>query len=187
VEDAQLVEGALAGKAECYDVLYARYRPRVWRSLVGLGIPKKDADGLTQEVLSSVCRKLNVYDAKRSMFSTWVYGYSKKAAAAYWRARARHPDPDSLDDTPEELIASDLDGPERVYERNQVRQGVRDLVCRLPAKVREPVVLYWFKELTVAEIARFLKRPDSTVRSQLNEGMRELRGLIASEPELSAR
>jgi DNA-directed RNA polymerase specialized sigma24 family protein len=53
--------------------------------------------------------------------------------------------------------------------------------------LREPVVLYWFKEMSVAEIARFLKRPDSTVRDQLKEAMRELRVIVRERPDLAAR
>jgi RNA polymerase sigma-70 factor (ECF subfamily) len=186
VEDAQLVAGALAGNAECYDALYVRYRGRVRGLVTGMGLPESDADDQTQVILASVCRKLGSYEQTRAAFSTWVYGFVKKAVAAYWRAQSRHPVPDSLDERAEECIASDKDGPAAEYERRQVQRGVRELVCRLSPKLREPVVLYWFKEMSVAEIARLLNRPDSTVRDQLKEAMRELRALAASEPAIAA-
>ena len=111
---------------------------------------------------------------------------AKKAVAAHWRTQSRHPEPNSLDDTPEECIAGDTDGPETVHERRHVQEGVKELVCRLSPKLREPVVLFWFKEMSVAEIARLLERPDSTVRDQLKEAMRELRVLVRARPDLEA-
>jgi RNA polymerase sigma-70 factor (ECF subfamily) len=151
-----------------------------------MGVPESAADDLTQVIAAAVCRKLGSFHQGRAAFSTWVYGLAKKAVAAYWRTQSRHPEPDSMDESPEECVAGDTDGPETVHERKQVQEGVKELVCTLPAKLREPVVLFWFKEMSVAEIARFLKRPDSTVRNQLKEGMRELPRLIATRPDLAA-
>ena len=186
MEDAQLVAGALAGKAECYDTLYLRYRGRVRGEVTGMGVPDADADDLTQEVLIAVCRKLGTFDATRARFSTWVFGFVRKRVARYWRARSRHPVTDSLEEQEEDCVAGGDDGPAAEHERMLARQGVRELVCRLKPKLREPVALYWFSELTVAEVARTLGRPYSTVQGQLREGMRDLRALIAGEPAPAA-
>jgi RNA polymerase sigma-70 factor (ECF subfamily) len=149
-------------------------------------MPESAAEDRAQKVLTAVCRKLARFDSSRAQFSTWVYGFIRYEMISYWRELGRHPQPDSLDEQPEECIAGDTDGPETVHERRKVQEGVRALVCRLSPKLREPVVLYWFKEMSVAEIARFLKRPDSTVRDQLKEAMRELRVLVATAPGLAA-
>ena len=187
MDDAQLVAGALAGKAECYDELYRRYRGRVQAWMTREGMPVPEAEDRAQKVLAAVCRKLAQFDPSRAQFSTWVYGFIRNELFSYWRELGRHPVPDSLDNTPEECIAGDTDGPEIVHERKLVQEGVRELVCQLPAKLREPVILFWFKEMSVAEIARFLKRPDSTVRDQLKEAMRELREQVRARPDLAAR
>ncbi len=186
MEDAQLVAGALAGKAERYDALYVRYRGMVRSMVTGLGVPEPDADDMTQEVMSAACLKLGKFEPSRSRFSTWVCGFAKKTVVNYWRARKRHPAPDSLDELEEDCVASDKDGPAVAHERKLVQQEVRDLVCRLKPKLREPVILYWFKELTIAEIARLLGRPDSTVRGQLKEALRDLRALMADDAALRA-
>jgi RNA polymerase sigma-70 factor (ECF subfamily) len=150
------------------------------------GMPGPEAEDRAQKVLAAVCRKLAQFDPSRAQFGTWVYGFIRNEVRSYWREQGRHPAPDSLDDTPEECIAGDSDGPETMHERRWLQEGVRELVCRLPPKLREPVVLYWFQEMPVAEIARFLKRPDSTVRDQLKEAMRELRVLVRARPDLEA-
>ena len=186
MEDAQLVAGALAGKAECFDALYLRYRGMVRSVIIGMGVPESDADDLTQDVLADVGRKLGNYDQSRARFSTWVSGFVKKAVARYWRDKARQPDLDSLDAGAEDSVASEDVGPAAMHDRKLLHQEITDLICRLKPKLREPVMLYWFQELSVAEIARALGRPYSTVQGQLKEGMRDLRALIAGEPALAA-
>lgn len=52
---------------------------------------------------------------------------------------------------------------------------VRDMVARLPRRLREPVVLYYLADLPLAEVARVLRRPAGSVKAQLHEA----RGLLA--------
>jgi RNA polymerase sigma factor (sigma-70 family) len=146
-------------------------------------MPESAAEDRAQKVLAAVCRRLAQFDPSRAQFGTWVHGFIWKEVLSYRRQQGRHPAPGSLDELPEECIAGDTDGPETMHERRQVQAGVRELVCRLPPKLREPVVFYWFEEMSVAEIARFLKRPDSTVRDPLKVAMRELREQVRARPD----
>lgn len=51
---------------------------------------------------------------------------------------------------------------------------LRDLVDRLPEKLRQPVLLHYYADLPVAEVARALRRPEGTVKSQLADARRQL-------------
>ena len=59
----------------------------------------------------------------------------------------------------------DVPGPQR---------DVRDAVERLPAKWREVVLLHYFADLPVPEVARQLRLPEGTVRRQLHEARQQL-------------
>ncbi len=65
------------------------------------------------------------------------------------------------------------------YEPDDTADGpdfdVRDVVARLPRKWREVVVLHYFADLTIAEIALRLHQPEGTVKRRLHEA----RGLLA--------
>ena len=55
--------------------------------------------------------------------------------------------------------------------------GVRDLVERLPSRLRDVVVLHYYADLPVAEVARVLNRPTGTVKRRLLEA----RNLLAHD------
>ena len=56
---------------------------------------------------------------------------------------------------------------------------LRDLVERLPDRLREVVLLHYYADLPVAEIAEITKRPVGTVKRRLHEARAELAGALA--------
>jgi RNA polymerase sigma-70 factor, ECF subfamily len=60
--------------------------------------------------------------------------------------------------------------------------AVRDLAERLPRKLREPVLLHYYADLAVDEVAQLLGRPPGTVRRQLSEARRLLRTDLVEQP-----
>ncbi len=53
--------------------------------------------------------------------------------------------------------------------------SVRDLVERLPERLRSAALLHYYADLPVKEVARLLHRPQGTIRQRLHEA----RGLLA--------
>ena len=54
------------------------------------------------------------------------------------------------------------------------QRDVQDAVERLPSKWRSVVLLHYYADLTVPEVARQLRRPEGTVRRQLSEARGQL-------------
>ena len=54
-------------------------------------------------------------------------------------------------------------------------EAVRHAVAKLPEPYREVVVLRYFAELSVADIAAATQRPEGTVKAQLHRGLERLR------------
>jgi RNA polymerase sigma-70 factor, ECF subfamily len=61
----------------------------------------------------------------------------------------------------------------RVELRDQVVE-LRDLVDRLPARLRTPTLLHYYADFSTAEVARLLRRPPGTIRRRLGEARRLL-------------
>jgi RNA polymerase sigma-70 factor (ECF subfamily) len=57
--------------------------------------------------------------------------------------------------------------------------SIRDLVDRLPERTRVPVLLHYYADVSVHDIARELGRPEGTVRRLLTEGRDALRQALS--------
>ena len=60
--------------------------------------------------------------------------------------------------------------------------AVADAVGRLPAKLREPVLLHYFADMAIDDVARVLGRPVGTVKRQLHEARGALHGSLREVP-----
>lgn len=58
---------------------------------------------------------------------------------------------------------------EREREQPATDNAVRDLVDRLPERYRAIVLLHYYADLTVADVAKALGRPEGTVKRELAE------------------
>ena len=57
--------------------------------------------------------------------------------------------------------------------------AIRNAIDALPSRLREVVLLHYFSDLSVAEVARSVGRPDGTVKRQLSEARALLAGSLA--------
>ena len=59
---------------------------------------------------------------------------------------------------------------------------LRDLVERLPERMRVPVLLYYYADLSVGEIARALHRPEGSIKRLLHDARKSLHSMLEVEP-----
>jgi RNA polymerase sigma-70 factor (ECF subfamily) len=58
-----------------------------------------------------------------------------------------------------------------------------DAVRRLPAPLRDVVLLHYWADLPVADVARLVRRPEGTVKRRLHEARRALALALGEEPD----
>ncbi|HEU4911377.1 MAG TPA: RNA polymerase sigma factor [Actinomycetes bacterium] len=55
---------------------------------------------------------------------------------------------------------------------------LRDLVERLPDRMRVPVLLHYYADMSVAEVSRALRRPEGTIKRMLFDARSRLHGML---------
>jgi RNA polymerase sigma-70 factor (ECF subfamily) len=89
----------------------------------------------------------------------YAYLVATNLVRAEWRRRARQA----------ESSVPAVGMPDHEHELS-----VRDLVERLPAKLRKVVLLHYFADLPLDQVARLVRRPTGTVKRHLHEARRLL-------------
>ncbi|WP_077615767.1 RNA polymerase sigma factor [Caenibacillus caldisaponilyticus] len=170
----QSVVSRQAADGEAAFTLFAeRYYSAVLDYLRRLLADEALAEDLTQEAflkLHAQCQKVGL----PANVPCWLFCVAKNLCRDYWRS-ARFQKERIGDD---EIAAPFIVGHDQVFEavaRREAKEEIRDLLRRLPEKQREIVMLRFFEERPLRDIAEVLSCPIGTVKSRLFQGLRHLR------------
>jgi len=189
---ADLLTRARAGETAAFCRLAAEHEGRLLQQACGLTRDPSAAEDLVAETLVEAWRSLSRYDGS-CRFSTWLFSILlHRHQKALRRARSR-PIPlaalpsveaEEWRQAQENLPAA---GPSPVDEamRREAADKLREAVAALPEKHQRVILLRFFEEASLPEIAVVLRCSVGTVKSQLHYGLEKLReaqhGLNLSE------
>ena len=150
---------------------FGEYGERLWNTALKMCHNRSDAEDLTLRTFEQALRKFSLYDESRSPFP-WLCGILANLYRMDLRGKARNaldffadpPDPPDPAPSVPEVIASEADA-----------EAVREALARLPGNDRMLVVLRYFDDLSVPEIAAQLSLPEGTVKRRLHEARALLR------------
>lgn len=146
---------------EDFRLVYDRDYPRVAAYCYQLVRDRDQAADLAQEAFARLfARWVTVREP-----TAYVFHIATNLVRATWSARAR-------DTALMPVLAAREDHP-------AVDHSVRDAVERLPARYRELVLLHYYADLTVPDVARAVRRPEGTAKRMLSEA----RALLATSLE----
>lgn len=159
-KDEEIASLVQSGKIEFFDILIERYEAKIRRySRKFLSDPEGINDVL-QEIFIKTYTNIQSFDTKRK-FSSWIYRIAHNELVNALRKRRPI------------LPLFDLDVflPHHLHDdtlrKNIDKQDIKELIdkClgRLEVKYKEPLILYYFEELSYQEIADILQIPVSTV------------------------
>jgi RNA polymerase sigma-70 factor (ECF subfamily) len=173
MNDLDLIRRAQAGDHDAFRLLMESYR----RVLVGTAFLVTRSEGLVedvvQEALVQAWRGLPSYRPTGS-FKGWLVTILVNQTRKHHRKRRVPTAP--LEEAAE--VADTLDGPEEGAFREDERRRLRQALAMLNEEHREALVLRYYADLTVPEIARVLGCPEGTVKSRLSRGLDRLGGLL---------
>ncbi len=89
--DRELVDQILAGRRDCFDLLYEEYFPRVYRFALKRLRDPAEAEDVTQEVFLTLLHALPSYRAQSSLL-VWIFGIARNKA----NRRFRRPKPRTM-------------------------------------------------------------------------------------------
>jgi uncharacterized protein len=167
--DAELVARARAGDREAFARLLGRHGG-VARSLAERWLARADVvDDVMQEAAIEALLRLDAL-RRPDRFGPWLCGIALNVARRWWRQSRREVPVADMLEPPLEAPAPDF----------ETAAGVRDALARLPAGQRSALVLFYFADLPVGEIAKHLGTSPGAVKTRLHAGRAGLR----RQPEL---
>lgn len=125
-------------------------------------VPAADAEDVLQRTFVDVWRSRTQYDPARSL-AGWVMGIAKHRAVDL--LRSRRPD-EPVDELPETAVIDDL--AERFSRSLDVRQALE----RISPEQRQVLMLVYFDDLSLPQVAEWVGAPLGTVKARAARGLR---------------
>ena len=144
--------------------LFEEYGSRLTAAAFVLCGNEVDAKDLVSETVEIAIRQIGTCRQESALFE-WLYGIMRNRYRNGMRRKsATNEVPVAV--LPDESIEGPVDGVAQIEQA--IDAGVlRDAVNALPAEMREAVVLRYFMDMPLVQIAKFLSLPVGTVKSRL--------------------
>jgi RNA polymerase sigma factor (sigma-70 family) len=167
------VAGAIVRNAVTFEDVVREHQDEVYGAALRILGDRDAALDAANQAFMKAYRSIGSYDPSRPI-RHWLLRIAVNEAITIGRARTRDrarqaPERDAAD------VADRTATPETETLDRESRDGIRAAVAQLPELYREVVVLRYFNELSVDEVAAVLGRSSSTVGVQLLRARQLLR------------
>lgn len=178
VTDEQLARQLQEGDEAALEILVHRYYRQIHAYVVRMSGECNSADDIVQEVFFKVCRHIGRYRVDLS-FRPWIYTIASNACKDYMRKAYAQRDVPGLELGEE--IAVTVETPETAFLANLERENVLAALKRIGDIHREVLILRYYQELKLDEIALVLRIPVGTVKSRLSAALHKLKTVLVEE------
>ena len=177
MDEAQAIQRSQNGESDPFRFLVERYGKVLYGTAYLMTQDKGLAEDMVQETFLLAWRSLRSFWAGAS-FKPWVVRILVNRIMAERRKKSV---PQEQAVQAEAAIPSPSNPEQEVLTR-EVRLQVRRAIDTLSQEARDAILLRYYSELTVPEIAQALGWREGTVKSRLHRALSRLRDLLREEP-----
>lgn len=182
LSDEELTRGVQQGEMHLFGLLVERYEDKMLRYARRFLFNQHDAEDAVQEVFLKAYINMRSFNSTRR-FSPWLYRIAHNELLNSLRKKMHEPipffDPDTL--LPHPVAREQTDQP---INEKELKELISANLDKLPQKYREPLVLYYFQDLSYQEISDILQIPVSTVGVRISRAKLALRNFFTNSADI---
>lgn len=177
-EIGKMKNGGIESKKIRFDYLYDRYSKELLRTAYLITGNVSDSEDIVQESFIKCYRHMEELKEEEK-FRVWLYQIMKRTAWRYCKkSRKEQPMEDLVGEQLNKQYAASA---QDEYMQSETERFIREQINKLDVKHRLVIVLYYYNQSSVKEIARIAGCMEGTVKSrlyvarnQLSVGLKEL-------------
>lgn len=165
------VRSSVKGDDKAFEELIAKYKEDLYRTAFSYVKNEQQALDILQETVYKAYVSIKkLKEAK--YFKTWITKILINTALSYINKNKKIIYVDAYDSI-KEIVVDVFDTNEKIY--------IWEAIESLETKHREVIVLKYFDDLTITEVARVLDIPVGTAKTYLNKGLEGLRSFMRKD------
>lgn len=154
--------------------IFNEYHKKIENYVWGKVNDKHLAEDLTSVIFLKIYEKLDSFDQEKASISTWIYTIANNTVIDYFRTRKVY------EEVPEEI--SDLSEVDEAVLREEQLEELADALLKIPERERDLLVLRYYHNLTLKEIAIKMGMSYANVKIVHGKALTHMREIL--EPEM---
>jgi RNA polymerase sigma factor (sigma-70 family) len=178
-DDNLVIEEILGGSQTAMEVLVNKYYKMIFSYIYrSIGNYHTSYD-LTQEVFIKMMKAIDKFDMKGGSFQNWIFKIAVNTVKDYFKGSGYR--------AFKEVIAVDIekcDGNNNVVElvsRMSLSEEIKNAVMQLNETKREVIILRFYHDMKIKDIAKITETNESTIKSRLKQGIAKLRIILRGD------
>lgn len=180
-QEIMLVRAVQNKDQKSFEELYTKYYKKIYAIAFATTKNVPDAEDILQITFSKVWRSISSLEDP-SAFNTWVQKIAINESNNLLNKRKPSV---SIDDEEDESLVTELESdlmlPEVYAEQEDLSARLRKIIYELSDVQRQTVMLFYFDNLTISEIAQIMDCTESTVKSRLYLARKAIRTEIEEQ------
>jgi len=178
---AQLLQRCQSGDEAAICSLINEYNPALYRLAYSFLLDPDDAEEVVQDTFIAALKSFENFNG--GALKPWIYGIALNQCRMKLRRRKALDRLHGILQVLFRVTSTSSAHPEMAVIENEADALLWQVVCALDEKHRLPVVLYYYHDYPVAEIARLLQINEGTVHSRLFVARERLRKALYGKVE----
>jgi RNA polymerase sigma-70 factor, ECF subfamily len=183
-ETRPLISACIAGNEYAIEQFVCQYQTGVFRLALSVLQDTHEANDAAQDTFIAALKALNTYQDYSSV-KAWLYTIALNISRSRLRKRKTAENIQKAMTALFRLEIQKQDDPEETLIKNQKDRALWDALQALGEKHRLPVVLYYYHELPVSEIAEILQTNEGTIHSRLFTARARLRFEVEKQLQIA--
>ena len=178
--DMDLINDTVAGDLQSYDKLMTRYQEYVYTIAYSFGKTKENALDISQDVFLKVYKKMNTFKEK-STFKTWIGKVAYNEGVNWAKKNKKFLYQDDTDDRKNDLHENNNPEDQMLVSENKAL--LLRCLFDLNTKYRLAVVLRYFENMPIKDIAVSLNCSEGVVKNMLFRSIQKLKNSLPAMQE----
>ena len=145
-----------------FSEIFDFFAPKVNAYFIQNGIRFESSEELTQEVLSTLWVKSNLYDSNKSALSTWIFTIARNKKIDFFRKNSKI---DVREEDIREFLYQDREV--NLIEENEAKRQIERINNELDEQQKIMIKMNFFENKSHKKIAAELEIPLGTVKSRI--------------------
>lgn len=174
-----LVSQCIAGNEGAFELLFRQYETGVFKLALSIVDDPAEASEITQETFVAALRAMQNYQERQS-FKAWLYTIAVNQSRSHLRRRRAL---ERLQATLTRIFRIEFEKqtlPEEAVIQNEKEAALWKTLSQMDDRHRIVVVLRYFHELSIRQIAEILSISEGTIHSRLHSAREKLRNALES-------